>query len=167
MKSLTLAMTIGLVGLPPVSVQGQTLAERMTAVYVQSVKYPGSFDRYVAQNRGHFDAAFLQHLNRVAARLLQVANEEIELCNRHVNPEWRSQCMQENQSASLYFWCVSLNAVIRGEAGWLETWTGSAVKFGKDWYTQMGGAELSGYSYEQLIDIVTPHVYQLMVYYFQ
>lgn len=104
------------------------------------------------------------------ARLWQQARAEIEMCDQHTNPEWRNKCMEENMSASLFFFNGSLRAVLAGQTTWQNSDRGQLAAYAKNMYNQMVGAQLTGMTWENLFDQafammepqMRPYVGQLM-----
>ena len=117
----------------------QTPADKLFILYRQSMLFPESFDQFVRDNSQHFDTVFRSHLATVQQSLLQLASAEIDLCNQHVDPEWKSKCIQENQAAGMYFWCESLRQLLAEENTWADTWSGSVIIFVKEMLDQLMG----------------------------
>ncbi|NIO80084.1 MAG: hypothetical protein GTN53_05960 [Candidatus Aminicenantes bacterium] len=116
----------------------QTPQDAMYNLYVQSVVYPETFDRFIQNNRESFDRQFHTYLNCVKESIFALARAEIEICARHTDPAWRYQCTKENVAVGLYFWCVSVDSVIKGEKTWPNTYSGGIILYAKRQIVQMG-----------------------------
>lgn len=106
---------------------GQSIADNLLTTYLESVARPQNFTAFVAQNQAFFASPQVQqHLQCIQQRMWQTAQDEIELCNQHVDPYWRYKCTQENYGAGMYYWATSVLATIDGTP-WSDTSTGKGI----------------------------------------
>jgi hypothetical protein len=127
---------ICLLGLP-FSVQAQYYTGVLEAFY-QSFAYPERFDQYVANSHSLFDSRFFSCLNALEQYWTVQARQEEEICNRHVDPEWRRRCINEAVFIKLPSWCANVRLVLAGQAQWANTTHGAAAILGK----RMAGPDL-------------------------
>jgi len=125
-----------LLGLP-FSVQAQYYTG-VLEVFYQSFAYPERFDQYLANNQSLFDSRFFSCLNALEQYWTGQARQEEQVCNGHVNPEWRKRCIDEAVFIKLPAWCMNLRSVLAGQAQWANTTHGAAAIFGK----RLAGANL-------------------------
>jgi hypothetical protein len=118
--------------------QAQTPRDAMYNLYVQSVVYPEKFDSFIQNNQESFDRQFRSYLKCVERSIFALARAEIEICARHTDPAWRYQCTKEKVAVGLYFWCVSIDSVIKGEKTWPNTYSGGIILYAKRLMEQMG-----------------------------
>ena len=111
-------------------VYAQDYSPIMYELYVESVLYPENFDRVIARNRALFDGNFRDCLSNLTGAYMQVGRREMEVCDSHANPRWRSQCYQESMGAGMWMWCLSLRAALDGTP-WQQTTAGSNTVFAK------------------------------------
>lgn len=120
------------------SAQSQNPPDILFDLYVESVLNPESFDNVIQNNQNLFDQDFSANLSCVMNTLFQEAKDEIEICNQHINPEWRKKCMDENIAVGLYYWCRSIFYVIYANKRWANTWMGEIIIFSKRLIEQTG-----------------------------
>jgi hypothetical protein len=101
-------------------------------VFYQSFAYPESFDQYVASNQSLFDSRFFSCLSALEQYWTSQARQEEQICNGHVNPEWRRRCVDEAVFIKLPAWCANLRSVLAGQEQWVNTTHGRAAIIGKN-----------------------------------
>jgi hypothetical protein len=130
------SVIICLLGLP-FSVQAQYYTG-VLEVFYQSIAYPESFNQYIANNQSLFDSRFFSCLNALEQYWTSQARQEEQICNGHVNPEWRRKCIDEAVFIKLPAWCANLRSVLAGQGQWANTTHGGAAILGKT----LAGADL-------------------------
>jgi hypothetical protein len=120
---------IFLLGLP-FSAQAQYYTG-VLEVFYQSIAYPETFDQYVASNQSLFDSRFFSCLSALEQYWAGQARQEEQICNGHVNPEWRRKCTDEAVFIKLPAWCANLRSVLAGQVQWANTTHGGAAILGK------------------------------------
>jgi hypothetical protein len=118
-----------LLGLP-FSVQAQFYT-RVLEVHYQTIAYPETFDQYVADNQSLFDSRFFSCLDALEQYWKDQARQEEEVCNGHLDPEWRRRCREEAIFIKLPGWAYTLRLVLAGQAQWANTVLGQAAILGK------------------------------------
>ena len=121
----------------PFSVQAQYYTG-VLEVFYQPIAYPERFDQYVANNQSLFDSRFFSCLNALEQYWTGQARQEEQICNGHVNPEWRRRCVDEAVFIKLPAWCINLRSVLAGQGQWAKTTHGAAAILGK----RLAGADL-------------------------
>jgi hypothetical protein len=107
-------------------------------VFYQSIAYPESFDHYVASNPPLFDSRFFSCLASLEQFWTSQARQEEQICNGHLNPEWRRKCTEEAVYIKLPGWSANLRSVLAGQQQWPNTIHGEAAILGK----RLAGADL-------------------------
>lgn len=112
-------ITFGIICLlgSPFSVQAQYYTG-VLEVFRQSIAYPETFDQYVASNQSLFGSRFFSCLNSLEQYWTGQARQEEEICNRHVDPEWRRRCIDQAVFIKLPAWCANLRLVLAGQGQW-------------------------------------------------
>jgi hypothetical protein len=134
----------------------QDYSQIMYDLYAESVLYPENFDSVIANNRRLFDNYFDSCLHNLTMAYMEAGRREMQICNGHTNPRWRSQCLQESTSASMWMWCLSLRAALDGTP-WQRTTTGSNTLFAKQMLEQLMGAGSYASSMRQFIPMMRPY----------
>lgn len=138
--------------------------ETLYQVYIESVHNPLQFDSFIEEN----DSAFNQEFNTCATNLINklwpAAQEQIEVCNQHVNPEFKNKCMQENTLASAALWVFSLQQRVNDKTPWCNTLGGDAQCFGYQQCLQF--APLIGIDCRELMDYTLTNYGQTIAPYF-
>jgi hypothetical protein len=136
-RGLCIALGIVLLVSFPLSVQGQYYTG-VLEVFYQSIAYPERFDQYVVNNQSLFDPRFFSCLSALEQYWTGQARQEEQICNGHVNPEWRQRCIDEAVFIKLPAWCANLRSVLAGQVQWVNTTHGAAAILGK----RLAGADL-------------------------
>ena len=108
--------------------------------YYNAMVWPENFDAYAQSH--DFNKDFFSCLGEARDEISKIVQERAEICDMHVDPEWRAQCYEEIDEIALLTAINSIEAVTRHGTPFEETATGFALLLVK----QVFGAE----EYEQL-----------------
>ncbi|MEM7153060.1 MAG: hypothetical protein AAF799_09460 [Myxococcota bacterium] len=102
--------------------------DRIVELYFDSFARPADFDEQLDDTRELYDTPAVHAcLQEIAERLVEPAQSHREQCDTHVNPQWRNDCLDNNDPASVIFWAVDMRSVLEGSQPWANTQQGQAA----------------------------------------
>jgi len=128
MRNLYVLVLVGLFCGPLNVVYAQEWTS-LYGLYEVSVRNPLQFDAFIEANREEFNDGFNVCVNSLFKRFWPTAQQQIEICNQHSNPEWRQKCLQENPEADMAMWAASVSARVNNGLPWCQTYSGSMMCF--------------------------------------
>ena len=143
-----------LLGLP-FSVQAQHYTG-VFEVYHQSIAYPETFDKYVANNQSLFGSQFSSCLNSLEQFWAKQAKQEGEICDGHVNPEFKAKCFRDAQFIPLVRWSTSLRSVLINQRMWKDTTDGQLTTSLKSMWCNVYGCDAYVNMINQVVQVVRP-----------
>ncbi len=108
-------------------------------LWYYSMTYPEQFDQYLAANAHIFNKQFFTRLVRLRLEAGVDGSNQERFCSP-LPYDQAAECRLSNWSLSVYLWTLSIEDVVRGEYGWLETMSGVAAYQGNqlcEFYDQM------------------------------
>lgn len=123
--------------------------DRVFELYFDSYARPAQFDAQLADTRASYDTPAVHAcLAEIGERMVEPATSHRETCDTHVDPQWRNDCLNENDPANVLLWTVNMRDVLNGTLPWASTDQGQAAVLAQE----LTDATLGAGAWEELYE---------------